>query len=301
MPATVASAVTSAAVPNAGYEFTFEQYRIKVPFNSVLSATPAFELTLFQPWPAVIAFGSVLAYVLLVLFARYTTFWRPVVRANGKLHHALLFVYSTFVCGSVVYHVVSSGEAAEFIDYLTGQVPASTQPRFYCRSPPEWLRLVSISFTLSKIWEWGDTLVLISQNKGLREIGFLHLYHHATTFMLFTVISTFPLTEKLGMMLNGFVHLLMYYHFAFRLPKILRPVITFLQIVQLGLSTYGWSVCAHVCDEYKPFRATELTEYWLMYLTAPVYLLFFIKFFFEQYLGVGGGKDPARKSKPKNQ
>ena len=42
-----------------------------------------------------------------------------------------------------------------------------------------------------------------------RSLDFLHTYHHATTFCLFLAVMNFPGAEKCGMLLNGFVHLIM--------------------------------------------------------------------------------------------
>jgi hypothetical protein len=93
-----------------------------------------------------------------------------------------------------------------------------------------------------------------------------------------------PGGEKSGVLFNGFVHSLMYYHFAFRLPKLLRPVITGLQIVQLVWSTYIWHITPGLCPQYRDFPRQNFIEFLIPYVLVPVYCLFFFKFFFEQYL-----------------
>ena len=125
--------------------------------------------------------------------------------------------------------------------------------------------------------------MLVSEGKSLGKIGFLHLYHHATTFPLFLIVTSFPVTEKLGLLLNGGVHALMYYHFAFRLPKCLRPVITAVQIVQLAVVTLAWMYCASACDDFKGYRVASGASYALPFACVPVYLVFFVKFFIESY------------------
>ena len=139
-------------------------------------------------------------------------------------------------------------------------------------------------FILSKIWEWGDTAILRWKGLSLGKIGFLHIYHHATTFLLFLIITNFPGAEKCGMLLNGFVHTLMYYHYAYRLPKFLRPVITTFQILQLSTVTYLWRDIPKVCEAYADFPRRHSAEFFIPYALVPVYILFFLKFFFEQYL-----------------
>ena len=96
----------------------------------------------------------------------------------GYAHHVALCLYSLAAFSATLYHIVSTGEAAS----LTA---------FACAPLPAWLRLVSLSFTLSKLWEWRDTLVMLERGDSLRKIGFLHLYHHATTFLLFIDVMNF--------------------------------------------------------------------------------------------------------------
>jgi hypothetical protein len=155
---------------------------------------------------------------------------------------------------------------------------------FLCTPVPGWLRWVSISFTLSKVWEWLDTAILLWKGHGLQKIGFLHLYHHLTTLFLFLHVMNAPGTEKSGMLMNGFVHTLMYYHFAFRLPKAFRPLITFAQILQLSSATYFHYAIPSICPVHAAFPSTHPWEHLVPYLMVPVYCLFFIKFFFEQYV-----------------
>jgi hypothetical protein len=168
--------------------------------------------------------------------------------------------------------------------YLIQSKEITNLSNLLCKPIPSWLRILSILFTISKIWEWFDTAILISKGHSLSKIGFLHIYHHATTFLLFLCVMNFPGGEKNGMLLNGFVHTLMYYHFAFRLPKLLRPLITTLQIIQLLTVTYIWRVVPSLCPEYKHFPSQYFFEYLLPHALVPVYCLFFFKFFIEQYL-----------------
>lgn len=110
------------------------------------------------------------------------------------------------------------------------------------------------------------------------------------------------------MLLNGFVHTIMYYHFAWRLPKILRPVITAAQIVQLAYLTWLWYVrscfvlfalcmhacvlCRHVtpstCAAYATFPQEHPIEFIIPYGLVPVYLAFFLQFFWASYIAKGG-------------
>lgn len=219
-------------IRNGGYDFSFAAARLRLG-----DAAPP--LLLPAPWPAILAFGSCAAYVALVAWATSTTWWRAGAVRYAKAHHAALCAYSAACFAAALYELVRSGEAAGFAAWLVSPTGSAAPPELYCTPMPAWLRIVSLSFIASKVWEWGDTLVLIASGKSLADIGVLHLYHHGTTVFLFLFVSSFPVTEKSGLLLNGAVHALMYYHFAFRLPRFMRPLITGAQIVQLVVVTYG--------------------------------------------------------------
>ena len=289
-----------APILNGGYEFALERARLRV------GADGAAELSLAAPWPAVLAFGSCAAYALLVAAAVSTTWWRAAVARHAKAHYAALCVYSAACALAALFEIVSSGEGADFVRWLAalaasggggggGGSASVPPPSLYCSPVPTWLRVVSLSFIASKVWEWGDTLALIASGKSLGDIGVLHLYHHATTFFLFLFVTSMPVTEKSGLLLNGAVHALMYYHFAFRLPRWLRPLITAAQIVQLAVVTFAWIDCSRRCDEAVAYRRAHPLDYRWPFLTVPVYLALFVKFFVDQYVlkGVASARKKA--------
>ncbi len=292
-------------IPNGGYEFTLERARLHLGAGE---PSLSLSLSLAAPWPAALAFGSCAAYALLVAAAVSTTWWRAAALRHARAHHAALCVYSAACSLAALFEIVASGEGAEFVRWIAalaaGDAAASASappPRLYCSPVPPWLRLVSLSFIVSKVWEWGDTLVLIAGGKSLSEIGVLHLYHHGTTFFLFLFVTSMPVTEKSGLLLNGAVHALMYYHFAFRLPRALRPLITGAQIVQLAAVTFAWVDCSRRCGEAAAYRREHPLDYLWPFLTVPVYLALFIKFFAEQYLlkkgAVGAREEEALAKK----
>lgn len=252
---------------------------VEVPM-SVLGGSD-FVIDLQHPLPAILGFGPCAAYVALVaLWPRKC----GTAAQYSVLHHAALFAYSFFVCAAVFYHL-----------YITGEFSSLT--RLSCEPIPGWLRLISLSFTVSKIWEWGDTLIMLENGQSLSKIGTLHLYHHCTTFLLFLVSPNFAGAEKTGLLLNGFVHTLMYAHFAWRLPRPLRPIITAAQIVQLALGTWMWHVAPSICPAYASFPASYPIEFVIPYLLVPVYLAFFVKFFVESYILPKRSKGGAKAGK----
>jgi hypothetical protein len=257
------------------YSFVFEQLQMEIPYTNHI-------INIFPPWTYVISLGSCFVYLFLVttIFPLFTTRLSPSFKHTfGQVHHTLLFLYSLFSFVAALYHLIITEEITNWSELV-------------CNPLPSWLRAVSITFTLSKIWEWIDTAILIWKGHTLKKIGFLHTYHHATTFLLLICVMNLPGPEKAGMLLNGFVHVLMYYHFAFRLPKFLRPIITALQILQLMALTYIWHIVPDVCPDYRQFRREHLIEFLIPYALVPVYCLFFLKFFIEQYL-----RSPSEKVK----
>lgn len=267
---------------NAGYSFTLDKFKFTLPTLTSLGSS----YTLPSPIPLYLGVGSVLVYALL-FFIVFPALLSPGKRPDAaqyqvsveyfaQIHHGILCVYSTFCCLSVLAYLVATGE---FMD---------TQALF-CNPLPPSLRLLSLTFTVSKVVEWVDTAVLFARGKTGAEVGVLHSYHHATTFLLFLLVCNFPSTEKFGMLLNGGVHSIMYYHYAWRLPKWARPLITGTQIAQLVYVTWAWWVTPQVCEAYKGFPGEHQLEFLAPFLMVPVYTILFLEFFVRGYL-MGGGK-----------
>ena len=259
------------------WDFAFDKWTFNVPYLSAQT----FELV--SPTPAVVAFGSIALYVLavFVIFPALKPKSEAVATKFAFLHHAALCVYSTVCFVATLAYMFQAGQL-ESLDATL------------CTPLPAWLRLLSLTFTASKVWEWLDTACMLWAGKTLDKIDFLHLYHHATTFLLFLHVMNLPGTEKSGMLLNGFVHSIMYYHYAWRLPRALRPLITGAQIVQLAVVTWFWTIIPARCPQFASYPAQHPLEFAVPYLCVPVYLLLFVKFFFTSYVC----KKPADGPKP---
>lgn len=99
-----------------------------------------------------------------------------------------------------------------------------------------------VAWYWSKLWEWGDTALLVASG---RPVSSLHYNHHMSTATL-VALQTWggrrvptPLAD-LGMGLNAFVHTLMYLYYW--RPRWLAPVrnaITVVQIAQHGTMITG--------------------------------------------------------------
>lgn len=253
----------------------------------------AIRLKLSSHIPLVLMMGSSVLYYFVLVKKVYPAL-RPATAAGKAKWNAArdawnlsLFLFSAVCCGSAAVTLYQDGQL-----FVAGSWEA-----IHCR-PVEgtWMRALSTAFTLSKIAEMGDTAFIITL--GSKPPEFLHLYHHATTFMLFLFVMCMPGPEKFGLLLNGGVHTAMYSHYWRSWPKPLVPLITIGQICQLAFVTYSWTVSPSVCPTARfagAPRALPL-EFGTPYLLVPVYLYFFLVFFAKRFLGLGGKKSARSKA-----
>ena len=123
-----------------------------------------------------------------------------------------------------------------------------------------------------------------AEGAGDDGLNFLHVYHHCTTFWLFLLVADLPGALKMGPLLNGFVHWLMYWHYARPFPKVIVPFITISQIAQLAFVTFTWYMSATHCESCRSFIRDHWYEYMTPWLMVPVYLVFFVKFFLQRFV-----------------
>ena len=157
----------------------------------------------------------------------------------------------------------------------------------------QYIQFAYHTFLYSKYWEWMDTVFL---HLGGRAISTLQYTHHmSTAFLVATNMSdTYSPSFVIYGGLNCFVHIPMYWYFAY--PQgFLRPYaawITRIQIIQhilcIGVSGYGnYMMHAHN-DCYHGSR------YGMQFALGlyGMYLFYFTTFYVSKYLGGddGGGK-----------
>jgi len=187
-------------------------------------------------------------------------------------HNAIMCLYSGLCFLLATYYLFSTNEIYSWHAILCTPVEGT------------WLRPLSVTFTITKIIEWLDTAFIIWL--GRNPPVFLHKYHHATTFWLFCFVPNMPGPEKFGLLLNGFVHFLMYSHYYSSWPKKWVPTITILQILQLSIVTYAWTVSPNECPNAKwaPGIQQHTLEYCTPYAMVPVFLWLFILFFWRRFI-----------------
>eukprot|EP01129_Flabellula_baltica_P016749 TRINITY_DN9079_c0_g1_i1.p1 TRINITY_DN9079_c0_g1~~TRINITY_DN9079_c0_g1_i1.p1 ORF type:complete len:253 (-),score=12.13 TRINITY_DN9079_c0_g1_i1:4-762(-) len=179
-------------------------------------------------------------------------------------HSLLLSILSLFMGILMVIHVYEEGRF-------------SSPYNMACKLTPNeglygWANMI---YVLSKIWEWGDTMFLILFSKPLI---FLHVFHHMTTFTMAALTHNLPVGGFA--FINCFVHVVMYFYYAFPVRSI-RKFITVGQLSQfvvvLSINTIGYfSGC---------YDFTEVFWEWLYCeFVVVVFFFFFLWFFKKQYL-----------------
>jgi len=278
-------------MPSWGIRYEAVDFQLS-PANAFFGVWPEEEIRLqldgYKP-AAIFAGSFVLYWFILLPFVFPAT--RPTSEAGKKalnsvrdVHNIFLCVYSGIACFGTLYYLYTHN-LLNYHDFLCA--PLEGTP----------IRLLSVTFTISKIWEWVDTAFIVWL--GNRPPGFLHTYHHATTFWLFCFVMNQPGSEKSGLVFNGFVHFLMYSHYFRSWPKALVPLITILQIAQLVASLTIYTVNANECPEADFAEdANNLSiEFLSSYATVPVFIFFFVKFFINRWIFPAKKDTDAKKAK----
>ena len=154
------------------------------PRDSVLGMPAApVRLTVSHHVPLAVMACTALIYWFLLVPHVFPALWptsessRAVWGRMRNRWNAFLFTFSAFCCGTAIVMLWQDGQL-----FRRGAWEA-----LHCRTVEGTrLRAVSTLFTISKLWEWGDTLFLVAL--GSKPPEFLHLYHHATTFWLFCFV-----------------------------------------------------------------------------------------------------------------
>eukprot|EP00668_Euglena_longa_P002647 GGOE01003093.1.p1 GENE.GGOE01003093.1~~GGOE01003093.1.p1 ORF type:complete len:290 (-),score=98.33 GGOE01003093.1:272-1105(-) len=256
-------------------------------------------LGLEPPFPLLFCLSSPLVYLLCTYviwpgMRGFVQAHRPLFISLRTMHNLLLFLYSGVCCVTAGKFMYDHGEL-----HL---VEKGFEPMLCNENMPDWMWALSLSFVASKAYEALDTafLVWLRPEGSTKGLSFLHVYHHATTFWLFLMVSNFTSTAKQGMLFNGFVHTLMYAHYAFPFPKPLVPLITLAQIIQLVFVTWVWTVTPLRCSQHASFIQDHPLEFATCYAMVPVYLIFFIHFFVKRFV-LGGGKHSRGSNTPKTE
>lgn len=223
-------------------------------------------------WPVALC----TAYLFIVLFAG-PRFMKN--RAPYKLDTFIIYynVYQVISCCIIVYGVATSG--------WTTTYSWSCQPVDYSNNP-EPLRMLSFIWwtLLLKLSEFTETIVFVLRKKD-RQVSFLHVYHHVSTFLLVWVGTKYVGggMATFAIMPNSIVHIVMYTYYLVSLnksPKVqrvlstIKPYITIMQMVQFCI------IIAHAMQALHP---SCIVPKQLAYVYIPnVFLIFYLFYDFYQ-------------------
>jgi hypothetical protein len=218
----------------------------------------------------------ILSPLIYIFFVKVILFVKPIPNSNlmkefRKSHNISLSILSLFMLISITYS-----------NYITNKIYPINN--LLCKSYNNNLiaNFSVLLFLYSKYLEWGDTIYLQLSGKT---ISTLHYTHHMTTAFVvyFNYIEYISPHMYIFMGSNCFVHILMYWYYAY--PKGIlfkfRKFITQLQIIQhiICLSTLIYTFNLKNCEQNKYGSYIGFFCY-LMYLIY--FVLFYIKTYFKK-------------------
>lgn len=158
------------------WDWSYDGLNFDMPFTRTRIETGPLVPAAFS-WMSSILF----CFLVIVVFPAIKPNNKETIKKIAFYHYVGLFLYSLF-----------ASVAAFYVMFTNGVTDLNNLESFYCDQVPDWFRVVSISFMLSKYWEWLDTAILVWNGKSLYDIGFLHFYHHMTTVWVFSLTANFP-------------------------------------------------------------------------------------------------------------
>ncbi|XP_046349903.1 very long chain fatty acid elongase 6-like [Haliotis cracherodii] len=144
----------------------------------------------------------------------------------------------------------------------------------------------SFMFTVSKVYELGDTIFIVLRKQ---QLIFLHWYHHITVLIyVWYSYTDHTAPGRWFMVMNYIVHSLMYSYYALRamrfaIPKSISMVVTALQLVQMivGCIINIWIYYIKLDGQYCQQTFENLRYSSMMYFS---YFVLFANFFYNAYI-----------------
>jgi len=139
-------------------------------------------------------------------------------------------------------------------------------------------------FFAQKFWEFLDTWFFLLR-MSFRQVTFLHVFHHCSINIVVGLILPFDFNGDmyLPILLNAFVHVLMYSHYlvsAIGLPTPWKPYLTSMQLVQFCLIAVQSAVSLHHGSRCgAPYFAKVIMVTYMMSM-----LVLFGHFFLKSYV-----------------
>ncbi|KNC47782.1 polyunsaturated fatty acid elongation enzyme [Thecamonas trahens ATCC 50062] len=195
------------------------------------------------------------------------------------IHNTAMVLISAYMCIETVYQAVS-------LKYgLFGNYALDS-------SAEHGMAKIVWVFYMSKFPEMLDTVIMVLK-KNNRQVSFLHMYHHFSIALVWCIVTfSYPAGEAyFSIILNSFVHVVMYSYYLARVFKIEVPwkfYITKFQMLQFMANMVQGIYDVYIL-KMDPVRGPT----WLLQLLA-IYMVSLLVLF-GNYLRVNAGK--AKKAK----
>jgi len=200
----------------------------------------------------------------------------------AAVHNAILFFLSLYMVTETLHQAYRNfGWGRRFSLWCNPNDPApftDTSASGYRLARVLWIHYVS------KAYEFGDTLIMILK-KNNRQVSFLHVYHHATTFfpVWFLVVKYGPGGEAyFCCALNSFIHVFMYGYYFFASVGIklnfIKHQITRAQMLQFLSFIAQSCFCLFVKDCYQP-----RLSFYLLLVQCVIFFTLFFNFYIKNY------------------
>lgn len=160
----------------------------------------------------------------------------------------------------------------------------------YIQDDPPMANLLWL-FYVSKMWDFWDTFFIVTGKKW-RQLSFLHVYHHVTVFLCYwiNVNTQYDGEVYLSIVLNGFIHTVMYTYYLIcmhtkvpetgkSLPIWWKSSLTLMQMTQfVTMTSQASSLLLTGCKEISP-------RIYIIYFVYTIsLLLLFAHFFITSYM-----------------
>ncbi|GMH41441.1 hypothetical protein BSKO_09351 [Bryopsis sp. KO-2023] len=238
-----------------------------------------------ENWPLLdirMAIAVSLAYLLgIPLLMRFMKHREPMkIKRFAALHNAILFSLSLYMCVETVRQAYNNfGWGQKFSLWCN---PFEAGPDPFTKSGYALARVLWIHY-LSKAYEFVDTFIMILK-KNTRQISFLHVYHHATTFfpVWWSVIAYGAGGETwFCCALNSFIHVMMYGYYFFATfgikLAVMKPFVTYSQMIQF-LLFIAQGVYLLGTDCFRPRLVVVLLVF-----QCAIFFLLFANFAYKAY------------------
>lgn len=255
----------------------------------------AHQLPLLNPLQVVFL---ILCYMVIVFGGKFVMKNFVGQRLNVKLisnvHNGFLVWLSGYMAMTIAW------EAWVNRRYSLFDNPAETSRESFQLAKYIWL------FYFSKVFEFVDTFIMVMK-MNFHQISFLHVYHHASIFSIWWLITWVAPTGEayFSAILNSLIHVVMYSYYllsslgvARSLTRSVKPFITMGQMTQFCVmmtqASYDiWAYSRTPEDKKYSKYPVELSALLWVYMWTMLGL--FANFYFKSYTG----KKPQKQEKPK--